>query len=1136
MLPRVVCLLPVWLAAFTLVGLLWLMPTADAQSAEPFAVIINEWSQGPSGAKEWVELLTTAGPLDLRGWDLGDNSPGDLRLTADLFWSVVPAGALIVIYNAADPDPLLPPADQDWSDLVVILPHNSPLFSGAWPAFANTTVDDNPIVRDAGGLVIHNYSTAPGATAALRPGAGQSAHFTGAAAAAVADPAAWAPRHPAAEASPGVGNTPLNRAWIDALRSGETRVDLALQKSGPVQVESGDRFTYTLTVANGSPFAAPAVVLTDTLPAGLEYVGDTSGVTPEQPAADQLIWQLGELAAGATRSLELVVQVAPGLIDVALNRAVVSTAAAELTLENNTAAHATRIGRVVVIGAVHYDAHALSDEAVQLINLAHQPIDVSGWTLSDAPTGGLTFPPGALLPARSRIWITDSHPHFREQFGFAADYSRADLSGSWPGFANAGDEVLLRDADGRLVDALVYGFGDTTTLGWSGPAVLPYSGGGVLGTGGQILYRKLDQRTGFPVADGDTAVDWAQAPDDPIDGRRVRYPGWDLEALFFTAQITETAVLTLSVAPDNSFAVVKDTIDSARSSLRIQSLVFTNLAINEALIAAADRGVSIDLLLEGSPPGGLLDQERYLCQQLEGAGGRCWFSINEPTQRIYDRYRFMHAKFMLIDGQRVLISTDNFTGSSMPYDDFSDGTSGRRGALLVTDAPGVVARVQEIWSADFDPVNHAEIFRWSPNHPLYGNKYGLPPLGFIPDNLSGGFTYTVRYPAPAVFSGEMAFEVIHAPETTLRTVDGLLGLIGRAGLGDALYVQQLNERPYWGASNSNPTADPNPRLEAYIAAARRGADVWLLLDEYHVVNYFDPGDPPNNARTCAYVNDLARAEGLRLRCRLGLPADLGIHAKIVLAQIGGRGYIHIGSINGTEQSNKGNRELALQVQSDAAFAWLREMFLSDWPNRTYLPLVGVDWRAPADHVLIGEVYYDSPGAGDEAEFIELVNPTGRPIDLSGWSVGDAVLATDFEDMRAFPPGTTIQPLQTLVIAFQATAFRAQFGRAPDFEIWPSDPQVPDLIDDPRLGDPAAWLRLGNQGDEVLLRTPDLAVIDAVVYGSGAFPGVVPAPLLTFGGSLERYPYWLDTDDCSADFRPALIPSPGVLPTRLGAGH
>lgn len=90
--------------------------------------------------------------------------------------------------------------------------------------------------------------------------------------------------------------------------------------------------------------------------------------------------------------------------------------------------------------------------------------------------------------------------------------------------------------------------------------------------------------------------------------------------------------------------------------------------------------------------------------------------------------------------------------------------------------------------------------------------------------------------------------------------------------------------------------------------------------------------------------------------------------------------------------------------------------------------------------------------------------------------------------------------------------------------------VPNLIDDPAWGDPSTFLRLGNLGDEVILRDRNDLIVDAVVYGSGELPGVISCQLLSgTNHSLERLPYWRDTDNCPYDFRDWPFPSPGELP-------
>ena len=101
-----------------------------ATAALSQTVIINEVSNGPSGNKEYVELLVVpdgsapscASPpcLDLRGWLIDDNNghhggggvaTGAARFAQHPLWSCVPVGTLILIHNGADPNPAVPVED-----------------------------------------------------------------------------------------------------------------------------------------------------------------------------------------------------------------------------------------------------------------------------------------------------------------------------------------------------------------------------------------------------------------------------------------------------------------------------------------------------------------------------------------------------------------------------------------------------------------------------------------------------------------------------------------------------------------------------------------------------------------------------------------------------------------------------------------------------------------------------------------------------------------------------------------------------------------------------------------------------------------------------------------------------------------
>ncbi len=108
-------------------------------------LVLNEINQGSAGTKEFMEFLVIGDPdnpcdpVDLSNWVIDDNNgsfescgsgvgiaTGHYRLSAGCF-SAVPPGAILLIYNAADPYTGLPADDPDDADgdLVYIIPSNS---------------------------------------------------------------------------------------------------------------------------------------------------------------------------------------------------------------------------------------------------------------------------------------------------------------------------------------------------------------------------------------------------------------------------------------------------------------------------------------------------------------------------------------------------------------------------------------------------------------------------------------------------------------------------------------------------------------------------------------------------------------------------------------------------------------------------------------------------------------------------------------------------------------------------------------------------------------------------------------------------------------------------------------------------
>lgn len=145
--------------------LLLIIPSASSLFGQ--SLIINEVSQGPSGSKEYVELLVIPGNnpnpcgtacLDLKNWIIDDNNgyfsngpssgegvaDGCIRFANNGFWDCIPVGTLIVIYNDADLNISVPAQDISMQDnnCRLIIPISSTLFEkhSTNPSVANGAV------------------------------------------------------------------------------------------------------------------------------------------------------------------------------------------------------------------------------------------------------------------------------------------------------------------------------------------------------------------------------------------------------------------------------------------------------------------------------------------------------------------------------------------------------------------------------------------------------------------------------------------------------------------------------------------------------------------------------------------------------------------------------------------------------------------------------------------------------------------------------------------------------------------------------------------------------------------------------------------------------------------------------------
>ena len=193
--------------------------------------------------------------------------------------------------------------------------------------------------------------------------------------------------------------------------------------------------------------------------------------------------------------------------------------------------------------------------------------------------------------------------------------------------------------------------------------------------------------------------------------------------------------------------------------------------------------------------------------------------------------------------------------------------------------------------------------------------------------------------------------------------------------------------------------------------------------------------------------------------------------------------------------------------------------------------IGVAVASPAgDNIVINEIYCDGNGFYDGSEFIELYNPTGAAIDVSGWVLAGVEYdeGCGGEDLWQFPlvPPVSIPAGGYLVVAKDGDestvpesddSFKWEFGFYPDFEQY--DDSAYFEIDSPFVADmvlltPDAGTNysdeiqlVGGRGYGIICSTPTSD--SDVVYLYDGDPSSGPANLV----DLIEY---MDPAECATD--------------------
>lgn len=399
----------------------------------------------------------------------------------------------------------------------------------------------------------------------------------------------------------------------------------------------------------------------------------------------------------------------------------------------------------------------------------------------------------------------------------------------------------------------------------------------------------------------------------------------------------------MAQSPTNTLALTTQAILSAKRSLLINIYDMRSQEIADAILKQVRAGVHVELLQEGEPVGGFPAAARAIQTEiaqamLHSSGKSRYFEMVSPGKKSERRFKFNHAKYIVIDGKELLIGSENYSPGGQPV----PGSVGSRGWEVLVSDLGITQKFATTFASDADP-SQSDIhdvltgslrnsFTPTPNPltclsrmisgevsifdlcgPTFFERRLLQPQDQLPSIDHGNLSDSI----PVAQASQI--EQILSPTTSQS---GLLALINSAKR--TLDIEQATFENRWDKETESPL------FRAVVSAARRGVKVRILMTDETL--FYPPNAPATskNRSTAKLFNYIAQQDRLPIQAQV---ADLRaesishIHNKGVL--VDGTKTL-ISSINWNRNSVTNNREAAVLITSREVHDHYARLFETDW--------------------------------------------------------------------------------------------------------------------------------------------------------------------------------------------------------------
>jgi len=544
----------------------------------------------------------------------------------------------------------------------------------------------------------------------------------------------------------------------------------------------------------------------------------------------------------------------------------------------------------ILITEVYYHAHTrVKNEFIKIHNPTFNKLDISNWYITNQPWKNsdeqtkIIFPNNTIMLPKTSFYITQNASDFYRETGNLPDFeyavdSRNDVKQSETyktvTLSNTGGLVAIKDRYNHSIDLLAYGKTDYNLTGWVGEPIED-SGSGV------ILKRNFHQR--IPI-DTNSSNDWKHPRTYGIGQSDLPY-----------VNISCDGEIKTFVSPDCSFEVIVNELRKANESIYFNIYEFTNPFLCEELISALKRNVSVFIFLEGGPIGGIDDREKFILNRISNNGGKIRFIVNDPEKNVYDRYRFDHAKYLVIDNFTVIIESCNWAKTGIP----KNPTFGNR-------EWGIVVRNSEV--ADY----FLEVFQedWNPqicdSYSFDDMEFSIPEDFYLDETVYSG-SYEPQFNTQTIVGNFTAVPVL-SPDNSEKAICDLI-----ESAKTSIYIEQLYVYKNW-------TNEISPFVEKLINKSSQGVDIKVILN-------FNPSYGPTN-KVINETKQYLEENNIKVKfIYTNWSYFINVHNKGMIVD---NSSVLISSINWNENSVKNNREAGIIIENEEVATYYAKVFFYDW--------------------------------------------------------------------------------------------------------------------------------------------------------------------------------------------------------------